>query len=81
MIANGLTKALSRSEFHKFLQQVNLVNIASQIVEREIRESKQEELNHNSLQVDSYGGYYIKFVALPSASAKGVSIYCRTAGD
>ena len=51
MIANGLTKALSRSEFHKFLQQVNLVNIASQIVEREIRESKQEELNHNSLQV------------------------------
>ena len=41
MIANGLTKALS----------VNLVNIASQIVEREIRESKQEELNHNSLQV------------------------------
>ena len=58
MIANGLTKALSRSEFHKFLQRVNLVNIASQIVEREIRESKQEELNHNSLQV--YMGDIIK---------------------
>jgi hypothetical protein len=34
MIANGLTKALSRSEYHEFLQQVNLVDIASQIAER-----------------------------------------------
>ena len=59
MIANGLTKALSKSEFHKFLQQVNLVNIASQIVEREIRENKQEELNHNSLLASVYGGYYV----------------------
>jgi len=51
MIADGLTKALSRSEFHEFLEQVNLVDIVSQILERETEESKQKDLNHDSLQV------------------------------
>jgi len=50
MIANGLTKALSRNEFHEFLQQVNLVDIANRIADHEAREDQQEELNHNSLQ-------------------------------
>jgi len=49
MIANGLTKALPRSEFREFLEQVNLVDIASQILDRDAKES--EELDHNSLQV------------------------------
>ena len=49
MIANRLTKALSRTKFTKFLQQVNLVDIASQITEREARENLQEELDHNSV--------------------------------
>ena len=51
MIADGLTKALPRSEFREFLEQVNLVDIASQILEREAEESEQEDLNHDSLQV------------------------------
>ena len=51
MIADRLTKALPRSEFRKFLQQVNLVDIASQILKREAEESKQKDLNHNLLQV------------------------------
>ncbi|KAF7173426.1 hypothetical protein CNMCM6106_007498 [Aspergillus hiratsukae] len=50
MIANGLTKALSRTEFNEFLTQVNLVDIADKITEREAKESQQnEELDHNSL--------------------------------
>ena len=51
MITDRLTKALSRSEFHKFLEQVNLVDIASQILKHETKESKQEDLKHDSLQV------------------------------
>ena len=51
MIANELTKALSRNEFREFLGQVNLVDIASQIANREAQKDKDEELNHNSLQV------------------------------
>ena len=50
MIVNGLTKALSRSEFREFLGQVNLIDIASQIANWEAQEDKDEELNHNSLQ-------------------------------
>src|SRR5215469_10153894 len=50
MIANGLMKALSRNEFHEFLQQVNLVDIANRIADRKAQEDQQEELNHNSLQ-------------------------------
>jgi len=49
MIANGLTKALPRSEFREFLEQVNLVDITSQILGRETEEEG-EELDHNSLQ-------------------------------
>ena len=51
MIANGLMKALSQTEFNKFLQQVSLVDITSQISEREAEEDQQEELDYNSLQV------------------------------
>src|SRR5215469_826017 len=50
MIANGLTKALSKGEFQEFLQQVNLVDISNQIAEREIRENQQEEVDHNILR-------------------------------
>jgi len=50
MIANGLTKALSKGEFHEFLKQVNLVDIANQIADREAKENQQEELDHNSVQ-------------------------------
>ena len=49
MIANGLTKALSKTEFNKFLRQVNLVDIASKIIDREAEENEQEELTHNAL--------------------------------
>jgi uncharacterized protein YacL (UPF0231 family) len=49
MIANGLTKALSKGEFNEFLQQVNLVNIANQIEGQHAKDMEQEELNHNSL--------------------------------
>ena len=51
MIANGLTKALLKTEFNKFLRQVNLVNIASKITNREAKENKQEELTHNTLSI------------------------------
>ena len=51
MIANGLMKVLPRTEFTEFLQQVSLVDIASQVVEREAKEEQQEELDHNSLEV------------------------------
>ena len=51
MITDRLTKALPRSEFREFLEQVNLVDIVSQILECETEESKQEDLNHNLLQV------------------------------
>ena len=51
MIADGLMKALPRSEFREFLEQVNLVDIASQILKRETKENQQEELDHNLLQV------------------------------
>ena len=44
-------KALPRSKFREFLEQVNLVDIASQILKREAEESKQKDLNHNLLQV------------------------------
>jgi len=50
MIADGLTKALSRSEFNKFRQQINLVNIADQIANREAKESQKSEIDHNSLR-------------------------------
>jgi len=50
MIADGLTKALSRSEFNEFRQQINLVDIADQIANREAKESQNSELNHNSLR-------------------------------
>jgi len=51
MIANGLTKALSRSEFNEFLQQVSLTDIADRITEREAEDSSQKELDHNDLGV------------------------------
>ena len=50
MIANELMKALSQSKFHKFLDQVNLVDIVNQIVNQEAHEDKDEELDHNTLQ-------------------------------
>ena len=50
MIANGLMKALPRSEFREFLGQVNLIDIANQIANREAHEDKDEELDHNTLQ-------------------------------
>ena len=51
MITDRLTKALPRSEFREFLEQVNLVDIVSQILKCEAEESEQEDLNHDSLQV------------------------------
>ena len=49
MITNRLTKTLSKSKFYEFLQQINLVDIASQILEHDVKENKQKELDHNSL--------------------------------
>ena len=43
-------KALPRSEFREFLGQVNLIDIANQIANREAHEDKDEELDHNTLQ-------------------------------
>ena len=51
MIANGLTKALSKTEFNKFLGQVNLINIADKIAERQAAKLQKEELDHNTIQV------------------------------
>ena len=51
MIANRLMKALPRSEFCEFLGQVNLVDIANQIVNQEVHKDKDEELDHNMLQM------------------------------
>ena len=51
MIADGLMKALPRSEFREFLEQVNLVDIASQILKCEAEESEQKDLNHDLLQM------------------------------
>ena len=48
MIVNGLTKAPSWSEFREFPGQINLIDIADQIANREAKED--EELNHNLLQ-------------------------------
>ena len=70
MIANGLTKALGKAEFEEFLQQVNLVDIAGQIVEREAEEG-QEELDYNTLGV-YMGDIEWLLAALPTASAEGV---------
>ena len=50
MIVNRLTKALLKSEFNEFLQQVSLTDIADRITEREAEDS-QKELNHNNLDV------------------------------
>ena len=50
MIANELTKALSRPEFNEFLQQVSLTDIADRITEREAEDS-QKKLDHNNLGV------------------------------
>ena len=49
MIANGLTKALSKTEFNEFLRQINLVDIVSKIIDHEAEENEQEELTHNAL--------------------------------
>lgn len=49
MIANKLTKVLPWSEFREFLDQVNLVDIANQIVNWEAQDND-EELDHNMLQ-------------------------------
>jgi len=57
MIADRLTKALSRSEFREFLEQVNLVDIASKITERDAQESQEDELDYNSLQ--AYMGDFV----------------------
>ena len=51
MIANGLTKALSKSEFNDFIRQVNLVDITDQITERLVKEMQKDELNHNGIQM------------------------------
>ena len=51
MITNRLTKALSQNEFHEFLDQVNLIDIVNQIVNQEAHEDKNEELDHNTLQM------------------------------
>ena len=50
MIANRLTKALSKSKFNKFLGQVNLVNIVDKIAERQAAELQKKELDHNTIQ-------------------------------
>jgi len=50
MIANGLTKALSRNDFNDFIRQVNLVDITNQITERQAREMQEDELDHNAIQ-------------------------------
>ena len=51
MIANGLTKALSKSEFNDFIRQVNLVDITDQIAERRVRAMQKDELDHNGIQM------------------------------
>ena len=51
MIANGLTKALSKSEFNGFIRQVNLVDITDQITERRVKEMQRDELDHNGIQM------------------------------
>ena len=51
MIANGLTKALSKSEFNDFIRQVNLVDITDQITERRVKETQKDELDHNGIQM------------------------------
>jgi len=51
MIANGLTKALSKSEFNDFIRQVNLVDITDQITERRVKEMQKDELDHNGIQM------------------------------
>ena len=50
MIANRLIKALSKSKFNEFLQQVNLVNILNKIAEQQASKL-QKELDHDSIQV------------------------------
>jgi hypothetical protein len=50
MIANGLTKALSKNEFNDFIRQVNLVDITNQITERQAREMQEDELDYNAIQ-------------------------------
>lgn len=50
MIADELTKVLTRFKFNKFLQQISLVNIANWISEHEVKKN-QEELDHNALEV------------------------------
>jgi Reverse transcriptase (RNA-dependent DNA polymerase) len=51
MIANGLTKALSRSDFNEFVRQVNLVDITNQITERRAQERQKDELDHNAIRM------------------------------
>ena len=51
MIANRLTKVLSKTKFNEFLRQVNLVDIANKITNRKAEKNKQEELTHNMLSV------------------------------
>ena len=49
MIANGLTKALPRSEFEDFVKQVNLKDISPKITERRAKELRQADLEFESL--------------------------------
>ena len=49
MIANGLTKALPRTEFKDFLKQVNLTDISPRITERRTKELRQADLEFESL--------------------------------
>ena len=49
MITNELMKVLPRNKFCEFLGQVNLVDIANQIVNQEAQDND-EELDHNMLQ-------------------------------
>ena len=49
MIANGLTKALSKGEFNEFLRQVNMVDITNRIVDWEAKEGQLDDMDHNAL--------------------------------
>ena len=50
MIANGLTKALSKGEFNEFLRQVNMVDITNQIADRDAKEGQLDDMDHNALR-------------------------------
>ena len=54
MLADGLTKALSRQQFGGFREQLGLVNIEQRLVERTVRKVTQEDLE--TLEDEFEGG-------------------------